>query len=325
MQYLALGFSLDDFIKSFGENDANNQKLYFSYEFMADYSKLEKVTQLPGYEAFYSSLKQENVLNAEYVRFCLRHHVTESEVLALENRPKTGREKYDELDQLWKDMGWTNFGEYREYHNLQDFVHFLSSIERYPTSIQSEGVDMMRDGISLPVLAKQMLRSYVGYTSLYHIDSSFVYHTIHKSEVGGQSIIFTRQNDEQHPYIKGFDANCLYLYCLGEGQFTGRCIVYRPYAVDYLRVETVKYNIRRHPYQKDSIEVEECFSYIDNEFIEANNLVLERQVRIRLSQSELRYLSAEYKRNNIDTSSIYQSFIVDGVIVINSYYRPNPS
>ena len=135
----------------------------------------------------------------------------------------------------------------------------------------------------------------------------FVYHTIHESEVGGQSIIFTRENDEQHPYLKRFDANCVYLHCLGEGQFTGQCTVYRPYVGDYLqRVETARYNVRRHPYQKDSIEAEECFSYIDNEFIDPNYLVLERHVRVRLSQSELRYLSEEYKRNNIDPSGIFQ-------------------
>ena len=246
MQYLAPGFSLDDFVRSFGDKNEHNQKSYFPYEFMDDFTKLETVTELPAYETFYSNLKRCNVLNSEFEAWCTKKRITQEEGVLLENRPSCGVEKYDSLQQLWKYENWTCFGDYLKYYNTQDVVPFLKAVEIYSQSLRAEGVDMKRDGISLPGLAKQILRNYVDYKTLYHIDNPFVYHTIHESKVGGQSIIFTRRNDEDHPYIKGFDANSLYLHCLGEGQFTGKC---KNYVGNFLqRTETLQSKLNKHPY-----------------------------------------------------------------------------
>ena len=177
---------------------------------------------------------------------------------------------------------------------------------------------MARDGISLPGLVKQILRSYVDYKTLYHIDNPFVYHTIHKSEVGGQSIIFTRKNDDDHPFIKGFDANSLYLHCLGERQFTGKCIVYKTYVGDYLqRTETVKSRLNRHPYLRDNIKAEQCLSYIEKKLVEPNELVLQRQVKLKLSDSDKRFLKEEYEKGGIPKDVFQWSYTVDGMITVN--------
>ena len=318
MQYLAPGFSLDDFVRSFGVKDFNHQKSYFPYEFMDDFDKLESVKELPPYETFYSNLKRCNVLNSEFEAWCIKKRITEKEGVLIENRPDCGVEKYDYLKQLWKYRNWTCFGDYLKYYNIQDVVPFLKAIEIYSTSLREEGVDMTRDGISLPGLAKQILRSYVDYKTLYYIDNPFVYHTIHESEVGEQSIIFTRKNDDDQPYIKGFDANSLYLHCLGEDQFTGKCIVYKHYVGNFLqRPETLHSKLNKHPYLRDSKEAEQCLSYIEENLIEPNHLVLQRQVKKKLSDSDKSFLKSEFEKGHVVTESFPWSYIVDGMVTVN--------
>ena len=127
----------------------------------------------------------------------------------------------------WQSKKWNNFGDYLEYYNLQDVIPFLCAMINYANAMRENEVDLTRDAISLRGLAKRILHKHIRPKALYHIDDPYIYSTIHSSEVGGQSIIYTRKNSKEHPYIKGFDANSLYLYCLTEGQFTGRCIVYK--------------------------------------------------------------------------------------------------
>ena len=64
MQYLAPGFSLDDFIRSFGNGKETEQKSYFPYEFMDSFEKLNDVTSLPPYKSFHTRLR--NVKCAEF-------------------------------------------------------------------------------------------------------------------------------------------------------------------------------------------------------------------------------------------------------------------
>ena len=103
----------------------------------------------------------------------------------------------------------------------------LRAVIRYAKGLQDgNNVDVVRDAISLPGLAKQILLQHIPHRSLYYIDDQSIYSLINDNEVGGQSLIFTRRNDEEHPHVKGYDANSLYIYCLGEGQFTGKPILY---------------------------------------------------------------------------------------------------
>ena len=76
MQYLAPGFKLDTFIKSFGgdgdSTDSANSKSYFPYEYIDSYEKLSE-TEMPPHDAFYSNVKQENVLDADTACLHLAH------------------------------------------------------------------------------------------------------------------------------------------------------------------------------------------------------------------------------------------------------------
>ena len=92
--------------------------------------------------------------------------------------------------------------------------------------MRSRKVDVIGDAISFPGLAKQIFMKHVPHRLLYYINDLDVNSTIRQNEVGGQSIIFTRKIGPKHLYVKGFDLNSLYLYCLGEGQFTGKPIIF---------------------------------------------------------------------------------------------------
>ena len=318
MQYLAPGFSLSDFIRSFGDGDDEQQKSYFPYEYMDSYDKLGSVTDLPPYTAFYSRLKDTNVLNAEYSAYCIKNNMDERDGLyrvSSDKRPQTGYEKYDTMKDLWVKNRWENLGDYLEYYNVQDVIPFLNAICRYAREMRDNNVDLTRDAISLPGLAKKILYKHIRPKSLYHIDDPFVYSTIQSSEVGGQSIIFTRKNSEDHPYIKGFDANSLYLYCLGEGHYTGRPIVYR-------HIEGAGNYFRRRggrrgggKMYKDSEIAEEFIDYFEHKIVFPENEIVEWQYCIVFSQSEKKYMKDEYAKVNISQKLVKSSMVVDGMFI----------
>ena len=60
--YIAPGYSYSHFLKCY---KVEEQKGFFCYQYLTSVEKLEE-TKLPPYEAFYSSLKGENVLEVEY-------------------------------------------------------------------------------------------------------------------------------------------------------------------------------------------------------------------------------------------------------------------
>ena len=122
--------------------------------------------------------------------------------------------------------GWRTVGDYLKYYNIQDVVPFLVAVKNYTLQFKDRGVDMYRDAISLPGFAKHILSKYIGRDEMYFIDNSSLYNRIRYREVGGQSIVFTRRNNDDFLFVKGYDATSLYLHCLGEGQFVGRPVVY---------------------------------------------------------------------------------------------------
>ena len=105
---------------------------------------------------------------------------------------KSGRERYAELCEMWVRKGWRTVGNYLEYYNVQDVVPFLVAMKYYTLQFKDRGVDMYRDAIVLPEVAKHILSKCRGPDEMYFIDNSSLYKCIRYSEVGGQSIVFTR-------------------------------------------------------------------------------------------------------------------------------------
>ena len=120
MQYLVPGFNLDLFIKSFyvasdGDDGEDANKLYFPFEYVTDYSVLSE-TCMPPYEAFYSTFRQSNILDEDYEGFLAERGLPldtwADTLLAPGCRPKSGRERYVELCEMWVTKGWRNVGDY---------------------------------------------------------------------------------------------------------------------------------------------------------------------------------------------------------------------
>ena len=178
-------------------------------------------------------------------------------------------------------------------------------------------VVVVRDAISLPGLAKQILMKHVPHRSLYYIDDPSVYSTIKRNEVGGQSIISTRKNGPEHPYVKGFDAISLYLYCLGEGQFTGKPIIYDAMS-DFMmsRRPMKRYPGCKHLTSKDSSAAEECLDYMDEVNLLPHNIHMLRQYRMVLTVSERKWLSNKYDEHKIPKSCTFSNMCVDGYYTV---------
>ena len=203
MQYLAPGCSLDLFIQSFyiasdGDDGEDAMKSYFPYEYVTDYSVLSETT-MPLYEAFFSTLRQSNLLDEEYENVLAECGLPlGSRVDALSEAhcdearcPKRGWERYAELFEMWVTKGWRTVGDYLEYYNVQDVVPFVVAVKNYTLQFKDRGVDMYRDAISLPGVATHILSKYIGMDEMHFIDKSSLYNRIRYSEVGGQSIVFT--------------------------------------------------------------------------------------------------------------------------------------
>ena len=200
LNYIAPGFNYENFIKAY---NCNLKKGFFPYEYVTSLSKLnEKI--LPPHEAFFSSLKQSNISVHEY----------------------------EHCKQVWHDLKMETLRDYLIYYNNLDVVPFIEAIEKQHQIYHSEGIDMFKDGVSVPSLATKWLflksetnKFSIPLISKKHAD---LYSTIRNNIVGGPSIVFHRYHEKQKTYLRkkelglnsklcqsiyGFDANALYLYC----------------------------------------------------------------------------------------------------------------
>ena len=319
MQCLAPGFSLDVFIKSFGDKNSLLQKSYFPYEYIDCYERLEERT-MPPYEAFYSTLTQENKLNSELKEWKLKNNIPLLQSVAdIRDRPLSGQEKHKQLCDMWSEKGWTCIRDYLRYYNTQDVIPFLIATLNYAKQLSKKRVDMFRDGMSLPGLAKQILLKHLPANMCFHISNPEIYAAIQKSEVGGQSIIFTRKNSENHPNIKGFDANALYLSCLSKPQFIGLPILYKYRFGELLYREGDTFD-RKRGY---SAEADLYLGYLENRILKKKNIILSREYHMRLSQKEVNTAKKKFTEYNIPKVFMLYNIFTDGHYI--EYYNNNQS
>ena len=102
LQFLAPGYNLKSFFKDFG---VTKQTGFFPYDYFVSAAQLDEST-LPPYETFYSTIKNCNVLEEEYISFQKLVDQGKSEqealqILRLTSKPKTGPENDQWLQQLW--------------------------------------------------------------------------------------------------------------------------------------------------------------------------------------------------------------------------------
>ncbi len=159
--------------------------------------------------------------------------------------------------------------DYLMYYNNLDVVPFIEAISKQHQIYRAKGIDMFKDGVSVPSLATKWLylESETDKFSIPLISkkNGDLHSTIRKNIVGGPAIVFHRYHEKgktflrQHEYesqakmckaIYGFDANALYLYCAMQKLPTGPLIRrrrednFRPKFSDYygqLSLEWLEY------------------------------------------------------------------------------------
>ena len=118
--YIAPGFSYDKYLKAYG---CEVTKGHFPYEYMDRLERLDD-TVLPPKEAFFSRLKNEGISDEDYASF----------------------------QEAWRDNGMTTLRDFLVWYNNRDLVPFLQAVDRQFDFYQHRGIDMFKQGISVPGL-----------------------------------------------------------------------------------------------------------------------------------------------------------------------------
>ena len=195
--YLAPGFSYDKYLKAYG---CELQKGQFPYEYMDDLRKLDEHV-LPPQETFYSKLKNEGISDDDYAR----------------------------CQAVWPCNGMTKMR-----YNNRDVIPFLEAVAKQFAFSRDRGIDMFKDGISVPGLSLlYMFNDLPKYTifTLFNDTNKDAHKLVKDNIVGGPAIIFHRYHEKGVTKIRGvretcrknegYDANALYLWALTQDMPTG--------------------------------------------------------------------------------------------------------
>ena len=206
--YLAPNVSYAQFLKCY---DIEEQKQFFPYEFLDCFEKLE-YSELPPVEAFYSTLKGKN---------------------SLEANGKSLEQNYDDLRVLWQERGMKTLADLLAYYNNFDVIGLTRGIEKMQLKFLEENVSIFKETISISNYARRKLfRSTDAVFPLFDSNTRDIFKTVQANIVGGPSIIFTRYMEAGKSFIKnqpfdpvqkiiGLDANALYPYALSQEMPTG--------------------------------------------------------------------------------------------------------
>jgi hypothetical protein len=149
---LAPGFSYSQYLKAY---KCTEQKGFFPYEWMTSLDKLN-VSHLPPHEAFYSSLKNENI-SAEDYQLCQR---------------------------VWEDSDMKTMKEFLTWYNNKD-------VEPLFQFNQNCHIDMFKDSISVPGLTlKYMFQDLPDYFTLPDEKNKDLYDLYKNNIVGARPSCF---------------------------------------------------------------------------------------------------------------------------------------
>ena len=220
--YLAPGCSYKKYLATFGQSTEG--KSFFPYEYV-DSLEVLKETELPPYDAFYSSLRNSNTLEEGRGR-------------------EHGEENYRELQELWRSEGFGCIGDLLRFYNDRDVKPFGEALQRHIDVFREMGLDLLKDAHTLPGLSlKFAMRGLDGTFFTFGPDMGDIYQLIRSSMVGGPSLVFCRFQEAGLTKIKpevygedgaftcrsimGYDANALYPYSMAQESPTGQCTVRR--------------------------------------------------------------------------------------------------
>ena len=211
--YLAPGYSYANYLKAFLKKDL---KGFFPYEWMDDVRKLNN-TSLPPRSAFYSSLTRQTI----------------------------SKEDYKLCQDVWNKEQMQTFKDYLIHYNNKDVQPFIAAIQKHSEFFIERGIDMFKDGVTLPGLTLRFLFQNIQQNTpyiLFNKSDGDIHKLVQKNLVGGPAIIFHRLHKSGETFIRknkygsesrrckhilGVDANSLYLKCMGEAHCAGFYIVRR--------------------------------------------------------------------------------------------------
>ena len=135
-------------------------KGFFPYDYFTHADELDETT-LPPYQAFYSTIKNCNVLEEEYASFQKLLDQTKSEQEALQSlrlptKPKTGPENYQWLQHLWSDNQWSTFADFLKWYNDLDVTPMIQAIENLNEFCKNIHIDFINQAISIPGVAMRV-------------------------------------------------------------------------------------------------------------------------------------------------------------------------
>ena len=154
MNFLGGATSLDSFLKAF---KTAATKGFFPCEWFDHPDKMQN-TELSPYDAFYSKLRSYNPLEAEYTDYVnlLKSGLTTEQAvikLKLSKPPPTGIEKYQYLQQLWKQEQMSSFKDFLRWYNDKDVVPTLEAMQKMIDFYHVKDIDMLKLGCTSPNLA----------------------------------------------------------------------------------------------------------------------------------------------------------------------------
>ena len=201
-QYLAPGVSYAKYLKVYG---CELQKGHFPYEYMDDLQKLDE-RSLPPQSAFYSRLKNEGISDEDFAR----------------------------CQTVWRTNEMTTMREYLIWYNTRDVVSFLDAIAKQFAFYHDRGIDMFKDGISVPGLSLLYMFNNLPkdtFFTVFNKTNKDAHKLVKDNIFGGPAIIFHRYHEKDVTKIRGgretcrkideYDANALYLWALMQDMPTG--------------------------------------------------------------------------------------------------------
>ena len=202
VNYLAPGYSYDKYLKAYG---CELQKGHFPYEYMDDVLKLDDQA-LPAQTAFFSQLKNEGISDTDYAA----------------------------CQAVWCDNKMTTMRDYLIWYNNRDVTPFLEAISKQFAFYHDRGIDMFKDGISVPGLSLLYMFNHLPkdtFFTVFNRTNSDLHKLVKDNIVGGPAIIFHRYHEKDVTKIRGggetcrsivgYDANALYVWALMQDMPTG--------------------------------------------------------------------------------------------------------
>ena len=217
MNYLAPGVSLVKYLKAYGGEIEG--KSFFPYEYVSSLERLNE-TRMPPYDAFYSSMRNENTLEEG-------------------KGPERGHKNYEELCEIWEKQEMKSIRDLLKFYNRRDTVPFLEALNKQIAVYRDMGLDLLKDAPTLPGLSlRYSMRGLEGTFHTFGPDQADIFNLIKKNIVGGPAIVFCRWAEVDKTKIKerlygqdalvckavhGVDANSLYPYCMYQPMPVGPC------------------------------------------------------------------------------------------------------